>query len=78
MAQKLMEVFVLNKNVFDYIKDDSSIWEEDPLINLTKDGELMAYDHRGFWQPMDTLRDKIYSLTCGSLITLHGKFGKNE
>ena len=50
--------FVLNNNVFDYIKDDKSIWEEDPLINLTNDGELMAYDHSGFWQPMDTLRDK--------------------
>ena len=42
--------FVLNNNVFDYTKDDKSIWEEDPLINLTNDGELMAYDHSGFWQ----------------------------
>lgn len=52
--------FVLNSNVFKYIKDDLTIWEKDPLEGLAKDGQLMAYKHHGFWQPMDTLRDKNY------------------
>lgn len=50
--------FVLNPAVFDFIKDDSTIWEKEPLENLAKIGQLMAYKHDGFWQPMDTLRDK--------------------
>ena len=50
--------FVLSPSVLDYIEDDGSIWEQKPLMNLAEDGELMAYEHTGFWQPMDTLRDK--------------------
>jgi len=50
--------FVLSPKVLDYIADDSTIWEQEPLTNLAADGELMAYEHHGFWQPMDTLRDK--------------------
>ena len=50
--------FVLTPKVLDYIKDDKTIWEQEPLTNLADDGELMAYEHHGFWQPMDTLRDK--------------------
>jgi len=50
--------FVLSPKVLDYIVDDATVWEREPLINLAKDGELMAYEHDGFWQPMDTLRDK--------------------
>jgi glucose-1-phosphate cytidylyltransferase len=50
--------FVLSPKVLDYIVDDATVWEREPLMNLTNDGELMAYEHRGFWQPMDTLRDK--------------------
>jgi glucose-1-phosphate cytidylyltransferase len=46
--------------VFDYIKGDDTIWEREPLENLARDGELSALKHHGFWQPMDTLRDKIY------------------
>ena len=42
-----------------YIEGDASIWEQAPLANLAADGQLMAYEHRGFWQPMDTLRDKV-------------------
>ena len=42
------------------IKDDKTIWEKDPLIELAKKKELMAFEHDGFWPPMDTLRDKIY------------------
>lgn len=52
--------FVCQPEVFDYIKDgDSTIFERAPLENLAKDGQLNAYKHRGFWQPMDMLRDKI-------------------
>ena len=51
--------FVLSPKVLKYLEDDSTIWEQEPLNNLAKDGELMAYEHDGFWQPMDTLREKI-------------------
>jgi glucose-1-phosphate cytidylyltransferase len=50
--------FVLSPKVLDYITDDATIWEQEPLRALASDGELMAHQHRGFWQPMDTLRDK--------------------
>ena len=53
--------FVLNSKVFDYISDDQDcIFEKEPLENLSKDGELMAYKHEEFWHPIDTLRDKNY------------------
>jgi glucose-1-phosphate cytidylyltransferase len=52
--------FVLSPQVLDLIKDDSTDWEQDPLIKLAEHGQLMAYEHYGFWQPMDTLRDKQY------------------
>ena len=51
--------FVLEPKIFDYIKEgDTTIWERSPLENLTKDQQLTAYKHDGFWKPMDTLRDK--------------------
>lgn len=50
--------FVMSPKVIDYIAEDATIWEQEPLRNLAADGELMAYEHHGFWQPMDTLRDK--------------------
>ena len=50
--------FVLSPKALDYIDDDTTTWEQEPLTNLASDGELMAYEHPGFWQPMDTLRDK--------------------
>lgn len=52
--------FVLSPKVLNRIEGDSSIWEQEPLIELAKDGQLMAFKHEGFWQPMDTLRDKNY------------------
>ena len=53
--------FVLSPKVLDYIKEgDGTVWEQSPLKNLASDGELMSYKHEGFWQPMDTLRDKNY------------------
>lgn len=51
--------FVLNRAVFDYIADDEAIWERKPLEQLARDRQLMAYRHEGFWQPMDTLREKF-------------------
>ena len=50
--------FVLSPDCIDYIDRDSTPWEAEPLIKLAAEGELMAYEHTGFWQPMDTLRDK--------------------
>ena len=50
--------FVLEPSVFDYLGDNSTIWEEEPVENLTRDGQLSTYKHSGFWQPLDTLRDK--------------------
>lgn len=52
--------FVLKKEILNYIDDDSTIWEQEPLNKLAVDGELMAFKHIDFWQPMDTLRDKNY------------------
>jgi len=52
--------FVLSPKVLDYIQGDPTIWEADPLQRLAKDGQLSAYPHKGFWQPMDTLRDKTH------------------
>ena len=52
--------FILNKEVLNYIKDDNTVWEQSPLVNLADDKELMAFKHKGFWHPMDTIRDKEY------------------
>ena len=50
--------FVLNNRIFDYIDGDETTWERAPLENLVRDDQLMAFEHNGFWKPMDTLRDK--------------------
>ena len=50
--------FVLNPSVLDTLSADGDVWEQEPLMGLAASGELMAYEHQGFWQPMDTLRDK--------------------
>ncbi len=50
--------FVLEPQVLDYIDDESMVWEREPLENLSRDGQLSAFRHTGFWQPMDTLRDR--------------------
>jgi glucose-1-phosphate cytidylyltransferase len=50
--------FVLEPEVINYIKDDSTVWERDPMESLAREGKLAAYRHYGFWQNMDTLRDK--------------------
>jgi glucose-1-phosphate cytidylyltransferase len=50
--------FVLSPKVLGYLGGDDTVWEQAPLQRLAEDGELMAFEHQGFWQPMDTLRDK--------------------
>jgi glucose-1-phosphate cytidylyltransferase len=50
--------FVLEPKVFDYVSDDSTVWEREPLERLANEGRLAAYKHHGFWQPMDSLRDR--------------------
>lgn len=52
--------FVLEPKVVDYIENDLTTWEQEPLQTLALEGNLSAFKHTGFWQPMDTLRDKIY------------------
>jgi glucose-1-phosphate cytidylyltransferase len=52
--------FVLSPKALDYIKDNNTVWEQEPLKILAENGELMAFQHPGFWQPLDTLRDKNY------------------
>lgn len=51
--------FVLNKKAIEFIKGDETIWEETPLKKLAANGQLISFNHQGFWQPMDTLRDKM-------------------
>ena len=52
--------FVLSPKVLDYIDGDLTVWEQDPLNRLSEEKQLMSYMHKGFWQPMDTLRDKMH------------------
>ncbi len=50
--------FVLDPSALDYVKDDTTVWEREPMENLAANDQLFAWQHDGFWQPMDTLRDK--------------------
>jgi len=52
--------FVLSPRVIDLIDDDTTVWEQEPMEKLAMQGEMSVYEHNGFWQPMDTLRDKVY------------------
>jgi glucose-1-phosphate cytidylyltransferase len=52
--------FILSPKVIELIDNDATTWEQEPLMGLAEQGELMAFEHNGFWQPMDTLRDKHY------------------
>lgn len=52
--------FVLSPEVLDLVEDDNTIWEKQPMESLASNGQLSAFLHRGFWQPMDTLRDKVF------------------
>ena len=50
--------FVCEPSIFDYIKDDTTIWEKTPLESLANENELTSFKHNDFWRPMDTLKDK--------------------
>jgi glucose-1-phosphate cytidylyltransferase len=52
--------FVLSPKVLSLIEDDSTVWEQGPLESLAQENQIAAFEHAGFWQPMDTLRDKNY------------------
>jgi glucose-1-phosphate cytidylyltransferase len=52
--------FVLSPKIIDYIEGDETLWEREPMERLAQEGQMSAYLHRGFWHPMDTLRDKNY------------------
>jgi glucose-1-phosphate cytidylyltransferase len=52
--------FVFEPEVFDYLADDTTILEREPLEGLCRDRQLMAFKHEGFWQPMDTIRDRDF------------------
>jgi glucose-1-phosphate cytidylyltransferase len=52
--------FILSSKVIDFIEDDSTVWEREPMEKLAQEGQLSAFIHKGFWHPMDTLRDKTY------------------
>jgi len=52
--------FIFSPKIFDYIDDDSTVLEREPLEKLAHDGELVTYCHEGFWQCMDTVRDRDY------------------
>ena len=56
--------FVLNKKIFKYLKSDSTIFEEEPVKTLARNNNLVAFKHKGFWQPMDTIRDKNLLENC--------------
>ena len=51
--------FVLERKAIDYIADDDVVWERGPLESLARDGQIAAYQHQGFWQPMDTLQEFV-------------------
>jgi len=52
--------FVLNPKVIEFIKDDQTIWEKEPMEKIASIGQMQAFVHKSFWQPMDTLRDKVH------------------
>ncbi len=70
--------FVLEAEAIDYITDDTTVWENEPLRKLAHQGQLSAYRHEGFWQPMDTLRDKHYLEELWETGQAPGKFGKSN
>jgi glucose-1-phosphate cytidylyltransferase len=70
--------FILSPQVIDLIEGDQSSWESGPLQALASAGQLMAYRHQGFWQPMDTLRDKNYLETLWSQGRAPWAFAEHE
>ncbi len=52
--------FVLSPGIFDYIEGDDTVWERDPMERMVLEGQVVAYPHKGFWHPLDTMSDKSY------------------
>ena len=69
--------FVLSPKVMDRIADDSSSWEGEALSGLAKDGQLSAFKHDGFWQPMDTFAKRSTSMSFGIQARRHGRSGND-
>lgn len=69
---------VLEPKVLDYIKDDTVMFEREPMEQLAREGQLMCCKHNGFWQCMDTLRDKERLKSFGTTVLLLGKCGRND
>ncbi len=70
--------FVFEHAVLDYLTDDATVLERDPLEALARDGQLMAYRHHGFWEPMDTDRDRNHLVNLWRLGQHHGSFGMTD
>jgi glucose-1-phosphate cytidylyltransferase len=70
--------FVCSPKVFDYIEGDKTIWEREPLERLAREGQLSTFLHHGFWQPVDTLRDKNYLESLWSKGTAPWKMWRNK
>ena len=69
--------FVLEPEIFNYIDSELTVWEKGPLEKLAKEGQLVAYKHRGFWKPMDTMRDKYELNTLWNSNSAPWKLWKN-
>ncbi len=69
--------FVLEPKVIDHIQDDTTVWEREPMQNMARAGQLAAYKHAGFWQSMDTLRDKMLLEDLWAIGTAPGKVWKS-
>ena len=60
ITSKFSGYFVLNKKIFNYLKNDQTLWEKEPLEKLSKENKLIAYKHKNFWKCMDNIADKNY------------------
>lgn len=67
---------VLEPKVLDYVKDDTIMFEREPMEQLAKEGQIMCWKHNGFWQCMDTLRDKEKLENSGAQTKHRGRYGK--
>lgn len=68
---------MLSPSVIERIKGDETLWEREPLEGLACDGDLSVFSHQGFWQPMDTLRDKVHLEALWAEGARLGRFGRD-
>lgn len=69
---------MLEPSIIDLIEGDQTVFEKEPLVEAARMGQLNAYRHKGFWQCMDTLRERIFWRHCGRVDRLHGRFGNKQ